>query len=102
MGCTNVSLRWINWHLAHFLRSFVYYTSNCQRGKKIYNFSSDLNVCTIFKIAITDIVKIQYNFIAVKTNAVYFPELLQSYHQVFNQVIGTDGQEMEMKDKRYK
>lgn len=30
-----------------------------------------------------------------------FPELLWSYNQVFNQVIGTDGQEIEMKDKRY-
>lgn len=35
------------------------------------------------------------------TNMIEFPELLQSYHQVFNQVIGTDGQEIEMKDKRY-
>ena len=35
------------------------------------------------------------------TNMIAFPELLQSYHQVFNQVVGTDGQEIEMKDKRY-
>lgn len=26
---------------------------------------------------------------------------MQSYQQVFNQVIGTDGLEIEMKDKRY-
>lgn len=29
------------------------------------------------------------------------PEFLQSYQQVFNQVIGTDGLEIEMKDKRF-
>ncbi len=28
------------------------------------------------------------------------PESLKRYHQVFNQVIGTDGQEIEIKDKR--
>lgn len=30
-----------------------------------------------------------------------FPKFLQSYQQVFNQVIGTDGLEIEMKDKRF-
>lgn len=35
------------------------------------------------------------------TNMITFPELLQRYHQVFNQVVGTDGLEIEMKDKRF-
>lgn len=35
------------------------------------------------------------------TNIINLPEMLQSYHQSFNQVVGTDGLEVEMKDKRY-
>lgn len=35
------------------------------------------------------------------TDMIKIPEFLQSYQQVFNQVIGTDGLEIEMKDKRF-
>lgn len=35
------------------------------------------------------------------TDKITFPKFLQSYQQVFNQVIGTDGLEIEMKDKRF-
>lgn len=35
------------------------------------------------------------------TDKITFPKFLHSYQQVFNQVIGTDGLEIEMKDKRF-
>lgn len=37
----------------------------------------------------------------VEVDKTKFPIFLQSYQQVFNQVIGTDGLEIEMKEKRF-
>ncbi|KAM3610708.1 uncharacterized protein V6R79_007698 [Siganus canaliculatus] len=47
-------------------------------------------------------VEVFNHFLKFFTTLIEFPEFLKSYHQVFNQVIGTDGQEIEMKDKRPK